>query len=129
MRRRRECLSCGRRFTTFERVDHGALYVVKRDGERQDFRAEKLRRALSGAAHKRSIPGVELERIVERVEAEISDAGGELGSKRIAELVLERLRTLDSGAYLQFAGTLPDVMPEIAASAPASSVRLEEDGS
>src|SRR4051812_49462304 len=102
VRRRRECLGCGRRFTTFERVEHGALYVVKRGGERQDFNPEKLRRALRGATHKRSVRAHELERIVERVEAAVSDSGGEIGSGRIVELVLEELRKIDHGAYMQF---------------------------
>ncbi len=129
MRRRRECLSCSRRFTTFERAEHGALYVVKRDGEAQPFNREKLRRALFGATHKRRIQSTEVDRIVERVEAEAEASGGSLQAQTITELVLEELRALDRGAYMQFAGTLPDLKAEIAASADAGSVRLEEDGS
>jgi transcriptional repressor NrdR len=105
------------------------MYVVKRDGEREPFNGEKLRRALLGATHKRRIGAAQVGQIVDRVETELSAAGGELAAQRIGQLVLEDLRGLDYGAYLQFAGTMPDVNPEIAASTPAGSVRLEEDGS
>jgi transcriptional regulator NrdR family protein len=105
------------------------MYVVKRDGEREPFNPEKLRRAVLGATHKRRVRAAQVERLVERVEAELGAEGSQVPSQRVGELVLEGLRELDYGAYLQFAGTLPDISTEIAASPSASSVRLEEDGS
>jgi len=104
MRRRRECLGCGRRFTTFERAEPEPLYVRKRGGERQPFQAAKLREALRRAAHKRPVGSAEIDALVERIAARIRAADGELDSERVGELCLEGLRDLDLGAYLQFAG-------------------------
>lgn len=128
MRRRRECRACGTRFTTFERLMSGPTFVVKRDGGHEPFDRDKLRRALAGAAHKRPVSRTEIDRIVDRVEAQVG-VGGELGSTQIGELVLGELLDLDYGAYLQFAGTMPDVNPEIAASRAVGSVRIGEEGS
>ena len=114
VRRRRECPSCGRRFTTYERREPDPLYVIKRDGERQRFDHVKLRGALLRAAHKRPVAPAAIEAVVDRIEAEVSRAGGELSAQRIGELCLDELRALDTGAYLQFAGTLEK--PEIAIS-------------
>jgi transcriptional repressor NrdR len=108
VRRRRECTLCGHRFTTYERAVPESLEVIKRDGRRQPFDREKLRIALVRASHKRDVDPRRLEEIVERVEAEARHAGGELSAARIGELCLEGLAKLDHGAYLQFAGTLPD---------------------
>jgi transcriptional repressor NrdR len=101
MRRRRECRRCGRRFTTFERREAEPIKVRKRGGERQRFDRVKLRAALLRAAHKRPVSPAQVERIVDRIEAEAKD--GELEADRIGELCLEGLRELDLGAYLQFA--------------------------
>lgn len=104
VRRRRECASCGRRFTTYERYEPAGLFVRKRGGERQPFDRAKLRDALLRAAHKRPVPADQIERLVDRIERELRSAGGELSSRRIGELCLTGLRELDAGAYLQFAG-------------------------
>src|SRR5215212_7167831 len=106
VRRRRECPSCGRRFTTFERREPEPAYVIKRDGERQRFDRTKLRGALTAAAHKRPITAVDVEAIVDRIEMAASDSGA-LATERIGELCLADLEMLDHGAYLQFLGTLP----------------------
>jgi transcriptional repressor NrdR len=108
VRRRRECPSCGHRFTTYERAVPEALEVIKRDGHRQPFDRSKLRGALIRASHKRDVDPRRLDEIVDRVEREARDAGGELAAARIGELCLDGLRALDHGAYLQFAGTLPE---------------------
>jgi transcriptional repressor NrdR len=107
LRRRREC-SKGHRFTTYERAVPETLEVIKRDGSRQPFDREKLLGALVRASHKRDVDPRRLEEIAERVEREARQAGGELEAARIGELCLEGLRKLDRGAYLQFAGTLPE---------------------
>ena len=108
VRRRRECPSCGHRFTTYERAVPEALEVVKRDGRRQPFDRAKLLRSLNGATHKRKLDPRKLGLLADHVEREVREAGGELSSARISELCLDGLRKLDHGAYLQFAGTLPD---------------------
>jgi transcriptional repressor NrdR len=108
VRRRRECPSCGHRFTTYERAVPEALEVVKRDGRRQPFDRAKLLRSLNGATHKRKLDPRKLGLLADRVEREVRDAGGELSAARIGEICLDGLRKLDHGAYLQFAGTLPD---------------------
>jgi transcriptional repressor NrdR len=122
-RRRRECPSCGHRFTTYERRQREPLFVRKRDGERQRFDRTKLRAALLRSTHKRQVGATDVEALVDRVELAIETAGGELGAERIGELCLLGLRDLDYGAYLQFLGTLPSPNAEFASPAPEGSVR------
>jgi transcriptional repressor NrdR len=122
-RRRRVCLGCGHRFTTYERRDREPIFVRKRDGERQRFDRTKLRAALLRSTHKRQVSAADVEALVDRVELAIEAAGGELGADRIGELCLQGLRDLDHGAYLQFLGTLPTPNPEFADSPGAGSVR------
>jgi transcriptional repressor NrdR len=111
LRRRRECSACDHRFTTYERAVPDALEVIKRDGRRRPFDRDKLRAGLIRASHKRDVDPRELEAITERVESEAKRVG-EISAERIGELCLEGLARLDRGAYLQFAGTLPDAVPE-----------------
>ena len=108
VRRRRECTSCDHRFTTYERAVPEVLEVVKRDGSRQPFDREKLLGSLNRSTHKRKLDPRKLSLLVDRVEREARDSGGELSATRITELCLEGLQKLDRGAYMQFAGTLPD---------------------
>jgi transcriptional repressor NrdR len=108
VRRRRECASCGHRFTTYERAVPEAVMVVKRDGERQPFDRDKLLGGLLRASHKRDVDPRQLEAIVERIEKGARSGSGEIEARRIAELCLDGLARLDRGAYQQFAGTLPD---------------------
>jgi transcriptional repressor NrdR len=129
VRRRRQCSSCGHRFTTYERQEPEPLAVVKRSGERQPFDRSKLRGALVRASHKRDVDPRDLELIVDRIEEELRVAG-ELPAERIGELCLEGLGELDRGAYLQFAGTLPDPSENPRnhrSSGGPGSVRMEED--
>lgn len=107
--------------------------MIKRDGERQRFDRTKLRAALLGAAHKRPVIAADVEAIVDRVEL-AAGTDHELSSERIGELCLEGLRELDSGAYMQFLGTLPSPSTETApkpALAATGSVRAarEDPGS
>jgi transcriptional repressor NrdR len=108
LRRRRECTSCGHRITTYERAVPETPEVVKRDGHRQPFDRQKLLTSLAGATHKRKVDPRRLSLIADVVEKEIRANGGELQAERIGELCLDGLRQLDHGAYLQFAGTLPE---------------------
>jgi transcriptional repressor NrdR len=102
IRRRRECLACARRFTTYERVEEVALVVRKRSGDREPFDRVKLADGLARAATGRLDDAV-LDEVVTSVEEELRALGGEVGSDRVGMSVLERLRGLDHVAYLRFA--------------------------
>ncbi len=104
IRRRRECNACGRRFTTYERIESGGLMVVKRDGRREEFDARKLRDKLRIALTKRAVPQSEVDRIVTTVETELLSLGTvEVPSTTIGEIVLRELRQVDEVAYIRFA--------------------------
>jgi transcriptional repressor NrdR len=104
IRRRRECLSCNRRFTTYERVDELPATVVKRDGRRENFDREKLLNGLLKACEKRSVPRLELVGIADTVEAELSATEvREMSTEEIGNRVIEQLRSLDQVAYVRFA--------------------------
>jgi len=104
IRRRRECVSCGRRFTTYERVESGALIVVKRDGRREEFDPRKLRDKLRIALTKRPVSQEEIDRIVSTVEARLLELGTvEVPSTAIGEIALRELRQIDEVAYIRFA--------------------------
>lgn len=103
-RRRRECLKCGRRFTTFERVETLDLLVIKKDGRREPFDRVKLRTGVIKACEKRSVSAQDIETLIDQVEADLRKAGAnEVSSKRIGELVTKRLKKLDQVAYIRFA--------------------------
>lgn len=102
-RRRRECPSCERRFTTYERYDEGPLHIRKRDGSRQPFEREKLLAGLDRAAIKRPIEREQLEAIVDRIVAELRSRGGVPEANDVGELALLGLRELDPVAYVRFA--------------------------
>ncbi len=104
IRRRRECLSCGQRFTTFERLLLNTLYVVKRDGRREPFDRAKLLAGLRKACEKRPLPAGTVESVAADIEAALMALGvAEVPSREIGELVMERLRRLDPIAYIRFA--------------------------
>ena len=104
IRRRRECLECRGRFTTYETVASHAIQVVKRDGRREDFDREKLLAGVGKACTKRPISREAIENLVAQVEAEIPDSGKlEIASEKIGQMVMERLRELDQIAYIRFA--------------------------
>jgi len=109
IRRRRECLLCGQRMTTFERVEQAPLHVVKRDGARQPFDSQKLLAGLVRACVKRPVPVAEIERAAVRIEAELRNGvGDEVGSSAIGEEALRVLRDLDLVAYVRFASVYRD---------------------
>ncbi len=106
IRRRRECLSeeCGRRFTTYERVDDVPIMVIKKDGRRERFDRKKLLDGLLKACEKRTVPLQQLEAICDEVEGMAHDvADREIPNQVIGEHVIERLRELDDVAYVRFA--------------------------
>ena len=109
VRRRRECLRCSLRFTTYERVQTRALLVIKRDGRREAFDRDKLWESLTKACAKRPLPVGSIERVVGEIEAELSDVGrAEIASEAIGEMVMERLKELDKVAYIRFASVYRD---------------------
>ncbi len=104
IRRRRECLACGRRFTSYERIEETPAMVVKKDGRREMFSSQKLMAGLLKACEKRPVPVRRLEEIVEEVSAMVQEAPErELSTERIGQHLMERLRDLDKVAYVRFA--------------------------
>jgi transcriptional repressor NrdR len=104
IRRRRECLTCKRRFTTYERIDAVSIVIVKKDGRREEFNPEKLRQKLRVALTKRPVGEEELTGLINRIESELLALGTtEVPSSEIGELVLRELKDLDHVAYIRFA--------------------------
>ena len=104
IRRRRECLSCGKRFTTYEREEETSLLVVKRDGNREIFDKSKILAGLVRACDKRPVPVAVLEQWVLEVEKELKNSmEREVPAMRIGDMVMERLRSVDDVAYVRFA--------------------------
>ena len=104
IRRRRECLSCGKRFTSYERIEEIPHMVVKKDGRRENFSREKLMAGLKRAVEKRPVPVSRLDAIVDEVETLLQDSPErEIETRVIGERVMERLRELDKVAYVRFA--------------------------
>jgi transcriptional repressor NrdR len=113
VRRRRECLKCGRRYTTYERIDEVPYMVVKKDGRREKFERQKVLNGLLKAAEKRPIPMSRLAGIVDEVEGRLSEnPDRELPSEAIGELIMQRLQTLDKIAYVRFASVYRDFQDE-----------------
>jgi transcriptional repressor NrdR len=111
IRRRRECLQCAKRFTTYERIETVPLYVMKKDGRREDFDRQKLFTGLMKATAKREISPNAVERIVDEIESELRTRGKtEIPSREVGELVMEKLRGLDDVAYIRFASVYRSFM-------------------
>ncbi len=104
IRRRRQCLACKRRFTTYEKIEEVPFMVVKKDGSRQPFDGQKLLRGMLKACEKRPIPVSKLEEIVEEIENKLQEKPEkEMSSAEIGALVMDRLKELDKVAYVRFA--------------------------
>jgi transcriptional repressor NrdR len=104
IRRRRECLECGRRFTSYERIDEIPYMVVKKDGRRETFDRNKIMGGLLRACEKRPISASQLESIVDEVEKTVQDSSDrELSTNDIGKVIMKRLKTLDKVAYVRFA--------------------------
>ncbi|KAA0225539.1 MAG: Transcriptional repressor NrdR [Fimbriimonadales bacterium] len=104
IRRRRECMECGRRFTTFEEIEERFPVVVKKDGRREPFQRGKVLNSMAVACRKRPVPTAVLTAAAQEVEAQLLDSHlSEIPSSRIGELVLDRLEELDPVAYIRFA--------------------------
>ena len=104
IRRRRECLSCGKRFTTYETVESLPLVVVKKDGSRQSFDKDKVLRGMIRACEKRPVPMETLVKIADTVEQELQNSlERETSTEKIGELVMVHLRDVDEVSYVRFA--------------------------
>ncbi|MCC6106553.1 MAG: transcriptional repressor NrdR [Coriobacteriaceae bacterium] len=109
IRRRRECIQCGYRFTTYERREETPLTVLKKDGTKETFNRQKLMRGLVAATVKRNIPISKLDSLIDDMESELRDSGvSEVSSKEIGDMVLKRLVNLDKVAYVRFASVYRD---------------------
>jgi transcriptional repressor NrdR len=109
IRRRRQCLGCDRRFTTYERSDEIPYMVIKKDGRREKFDRQKVLGGLLKASEKRPVPMSRLAEIVDEVEAKLADsADREISTTEVGEMLMERLRNLDKIAYVRFASVYRD---------------------
>ena len=109
IRRRRECLQCAKRFTTYERIDEIPYMVVKKDGRREKFERQKVLNGLLRACEKRPIPMSKLEQIVNDAESFVIDsAERERKTSEVGELIMNRLRKIDKVAYVRFASVYLD---------------------
>ncbi len=104
IRRRRQCLSCGSRFTTYERLQPASLFVIKKDGRREEFNRMKLLTGIRKACEKRPLPTGTVDKLADDIEAELYHLGkAEIPSAVIGDMVMERLKSLDYIAYIRFA--------------------------
>lgn len=109
IRRRRECIKCGTRFTTYERREEMPLLVIKKDGAKETFDRQKIMRGLVRATVKRNIPIYVLDGLLDGVESELRDNGiAEITSQEIGNMVLKRLLDIDKVAYVRFASVYRD---------------------
>jgi len=104
IRRRRQCLSCGSRFTTYERLQRASLFVIKKDERREEYDREKLRSGIRKACEKRPLPTGTIDKLVDDIEAELYSLGkAEIASTHIGDMVMSRLKRLAHIAYIRFA--------------------------
>ncbi len=104
IRRRRECLSCGGRFTSYERIERGVLMVIKRDGRREEYNREKVLNGILKACEKRPVSMDTIDALIDDIEKILYAEGSkEIKTERIGELIMERLHKIDQVAYVRFA--------------------------
>lgn len=104
IRRRRECLQCGKRFTTYEKIESVPIIVIKKDGSRQSFDRDKLQRGILSSCANRPIPLETIDKVIDEIEAEVHNSlVREVSSMQIGQMVMERLRAIDEVAYVRFA--------------------------
>ncbi|MFZ1971121.1 MAG: transcriptional regulator NrdR [Candidatus Nanoarchaeia archaeon] len=108
IRRRRECLKCKKRFTTYEKIERDDLYVVKKDGRREKFSKEKLEHGIDKAFEKRPVPKEKIDSMINEIEEQIRKKGKEVKSSFIGELTMRKIKKLDNVAYIRFASVYRD---------------------
>tara|TARA_Y100000310_G_scaffold149817_1_gene149190 strand:+ start:83 stop:514 length:432 start_codon:yes stop_codon:yes gene_type:complete len=107
-RRRRECLKCKKRFTTYEKADKKSIIIVKKDNRREPFSVDKLKNGLIRACMKRPISVEKIEKVIEEVEEKLRSKGKEVKSDKIGKMVMNKLKKLDKVAYIRFASVYMD---------------------
>ena len=104
IRRRRECIQCGHRFTTYEKIEAPQLLVIKKDHSRELFDSQKVKSGIIAACHKRPVSAADIDRIVSNIEqAASNNLQNEITTRQIGEMVMEELRRMDEVAYIRFA--------------------------
>jgi len=108
IRRRRECLKCKKRFTTYEKIEKEDFYVAKKDGRREKFSREKLEKGIEKAFEKRPVPKEKIDKMINEIEEQLGKRGKEVKSTVIGELVMKKIKKLDHVAYIRFASVYRD---------------------
>jgi len=109
VRRRRECLKCKKRFTTYEKISRGEFFVIKKDGRREKFLREKLETGIEKAFEKRPVPKEKIDKMINWIEEQLTRRGKkEIPSNVIGELVMKKIKKLDNIAYIRFASVYRD---------------------
>ena len=109
VRRRRECLKCKKRFTTYERLSHGEFYIIKKDGRREKYDRKKLELGIEKAFEKRPISKEKISKMINEIEEQLMRQGKkEVKSSAIGELVMKKIKKLDNVAYIRFASVYRD---------------------
>lgn len=109
IRRRRECLKCGKRFTTYEKIALEDLYIIKKDGRREKFDREKLERGVNKAFEKRPVPKEKIDKMINEIEEQIRKRGKkEIKTSDMGELVMKKIKKIDNVAYIRFASVYRD---------------------
>ncbi len=108
VRRRRECLKCKRRFTTYEKPEKKEIVVVKKDGRREKFSVEKLKTGIVKACEKRPVSINKIDQIVQDIEDKISKIGKEVKTEKIGKMIMTQLKKIDKVAYIRFASVYLD---------------------
>lgn len=103
IRRRRECLKCKKRFTTYEKIELKEIYIIKKDGRREAFNKDKLLLGIVKACEKRSVSHDKIEKIIDEIEEAVRKSGKEIKTSTIGEMVMKKLKKLDKVAYIRFA--------------------------
>ena len=107
-RRRRECESCEKRFTTYERIEHSPIFVIKKDGRREAFNRGKVKLGLMRACEKRPVNAEQIEEALNDIENKLLNTDGDIPTKLIGELIMKKLKNLDKVAYIRFASVYRD---------------------
>lgn len=108
IRRRRECLKCKKRFTTYEKIEPVEFYIIKKDGRREKFTREKLEQGIQKAFEKRNISQEKIDKMINSIEENLRKRGKEVKSSVIGDLIMKKLRKIDNVAYIRFASVYRD---------------------
>ncbi len=108
VRRRRECLKCKKRFTTYETIEKSDFYIIKKDGRREKFDKEKLKKGVERAFEKRPVSNEKIDKMLNEIEESLRKKGKEVKSSIIGDLIMKKIEKLDKVAYIRFASVYKD---------------------